>query len=288
MLKKIISTALVLISITASALSYSGVFALSQNSDIRLVGKYTLSGSQNIGLATYNAKDEGKCAELVGNDTGRKYRLSFSDAIGKVSKLVVPKSEAYSRRVGTATMTAGDKRCSYSYSDTNTTYYRIRIKLCDLFPYYYRFFNADGTMTQSNHDFKFKREQTSEGTYDSVLVIASGGMFTQCVPDENGEVEFYISSDINHEPKIYTAYEWKTADSSGMDSFNLDLTLSKVSMGNVNNDYSVDINDVTSMQYRLAELTAEFGEVSALLADVDGNGTLTINDVTALQNYLIQ
>lgn len=56
-------------------------------------------------------------------------------------------------------------------------------------------------------------------------------------------------------------------------------------MGDVNGNGVVDINDVTAIQYHLAELEP-LKDNQLAFADVDGNGAFDINDATKLQKYL--
>ncbi len=56
-------------------------------------------------------------------------------------------------------------------------------------------------------------------------------------------------------------------------------------IGDVNLDGVVDINDVTAIQYHLAELEP-LKDNQLAFADVDGDGFITINDATLLQKYL--
>ena len=55
--------------------------------------------------------------------------------------------------------------------------------------------------------------------------------------------------------------------------------------GDANGDGTVDIHDVTAIQRQLAE----YGEVNdPAAADMDGDGTVTISDVTAIQRMLAE
>ena len=56
-------------------------------------------------------------------------------------------------------------------------------------------------------------------------------------------------------------------------------------MGDVNGNGVVDINDVTAIQYHLAELEP-IRDNQLAFADVNGNGAFDINDATQLQKNL--
>lgn len=61
--------------------------------------------------------------------------------------------------------------------------------------------------------------------------------------------------------------------------------LDNVPVGDANGDGELTINDVTAIQLHLAELEP-FEGISLLAADVDKNGTIEISDGTAMQMYL--
>ena len=63
--------------------------------------------------------------------------------------------------------------------------------------------------------------------------------------------------------------------------------LDDVKLGDVNSDGYVNINDVTAIQRELAELE-DLNEVQELAADVNGDGVLDISDATTLQMYLAE
>ena len=56
-------------------------------------------------------------------------------------------------------------------------------------------------------------------------------------------------------------------------------------LGDVNNDHSVDINDVTDMiDYVLGKPVTPFNEINANVCD---DATIDINDVTTLINFVL-
>ncbi|MBU5462734.1 carboxypeptidase regulatory-like domain-containing protein [Lachnoclostridium sp. MSJ-17] len=65
-------------------------------------------------------------------------------------------------------------------------------------------------------------------------------------------------------------------------SFEPDYTL-----GDVNKDGTIDINDVTLLQKALAELE-KLDDAQTLAADVTGDGNLTIDDATTIQKFLAE
>lgn len=55
-----------------------------------------------------------------------------------------------------------------------------------------------------------------------------------------------------------------------------------ISTGDVNRDYTVNIDDATEIQKSLAEIIL-FDDEQTALADVDGDGEVSISDATAVQ-----
>ena len=58
-------------------------------------------------------------------------------------------------------------------------------------------------------------------------------------------------------------------------------------LGDANNDGTVNINDVTAIQRHLAEQTLLTGD-DFTAADITGDGEVSIDDVTILQRYLAE
>lgn len=58
-------------------------------------------------------------------------------------------------------------------------------------------------------------------------------------------------------------------------------------MGDVNMDNALTISDATLIQKYIA-MMVDFSDLQLELADVDGNGTVNINDVTTLQKMIAE
>ena len=65
------------------------------------------------------------------------------------------------------------------------------------------------------------------------------------------------------------------------------ITGDGVLVGDANTDESVDVNDVTAIQYALVKLR-EFNSLQTIAADCDFDGNVTIKDATEIQFYLVQ
>ena len=63
------------------------------------------------------------------------------------------------------------------------------------------------------------------------------------------------------------------------------LNVGEYSLGDVDTDGNIDINDATTLQKYLAVL-CNLTELQRSLADTSANLTLDINDVTLIQKYL--
>lgn len=83
------------------------------------------------------------------------------------------------------------------------------------------------------------------------------------------EIRFICDSEYHEASTVYTSVEVKIAPYTG----------------DVNLDGSIDICDATLIQYFIAENIYDEG-VSAY-GDFDGDGQITVTDVTALQKYLV-
>lgn len=64
-----------------------------------------------------------------------------------------------------------------------------------------------------------------------------------------------------------------------------ETTPQKSKLGDVNGDNIIDINDATSIQCYLSELT-NFNDTQLEVADFNKNGTITVDDVTSIMLYL--
>lgn len=80
-------------------------------------------------------------------------------------------------------------------------------------------------------------------------------------------------------------YGWGMLDLSKFDINKTPEQIVPVTVGDINKDGRVSIDDVTCLQRHLADISAGVCDVRA--ADINGDGKVDINDVTALQTKLI-
>ena len=173
----------------------------------------------------------------------------------------------------------------YSFDSTGGRYRKIRIKLSDFSDY----FNEDGSHTENLFDseyfnFNFKPQSDANGKYyNSTLVIKSGAAHNAVSPDENGEVEIYISLNPNHKTETFITYYSPDSSGGGI----MGGTLYGATFGDVNASGHIDISDVTSIQLSLAGKT-KLDSLGKFHADVNLDGIYNVKDVTALQIALAE
>jgi 2-polyprenyl-3-methyl-5-hydroxy-6-metoxy-1,4-benzoquinol methylase len=89
--------------------------------------------------------------------------------------------------------------------------------------------------------------------------------------------------------KIEKALADKNASIAGIDISKFALIAaakrSKLTFGNINLDYSVNVNDASLLQQYLSG-NAEFDSLQMYHADINRDGKINVQDVTALQNAL--
>lgn len=141
----------------------------------------------------------------------------------------------------------------------------------------------------SNYDFEVDFISSDDnflsigGNSDSHLVIKKNGGHVTLTPD--GSMK-----------KIYTkvyGFESSVIENIGNVSkpISIDLKTGKTAddaiTGDVNLDGRITINDVTTIQYYLAEM-ADFTDEQRVSADTNGDGEISIADATRLQMYLAE
>lgn len=280
MKKKILSL------ILCSALAFSGVITanaveISPSSFTDLKTQYQLSDT-TILTHSYNIEPDypGKLS-YQSYDEKQLIRLNFIEAIETPQMI---------------NFNACDKFCLdfslkkepdsfYNYSsylkNKGGVYRKVKIKLSDFSDY----FTEDGSLIFPNTDEtktfteNFKKKSNEDGTYyNSVLFIKSGASHTAAIPDENGEVEFYLYLNPCEQTRFYCTVELKeekyTYTPHGFPI--------EIHFGDVNQSYYVDVNDVTQIQLALAG-AVDLDNYGKFNADINLDGIRDVKDVTALQ-----
>jgi hypothetical protein len=168
-------------------------------------------------------------------------------------------------------------------SNTGGTYQKVRIKLSAFSSY----FNEDGTVTNETiaggtHDYNFTNE---DGKYISSLVFFSGGAITAAVPDKNGCVEIYISTNVGQVIEYTTSFmeinNYQYASVGGTSG----NTLCGLTIGDTDKTGYTSIADVTLIQKYIVKQES-FDELQLRNADTDFDGTIDIADATIIQKQL--
>ena len=170
----------------------------------------------------------------------------------------------------------------YTFDTTGGEYRKVRYKLAN-----HDAFNEDGSCSIDGINYYFSDDQhIDNGTYSSSLVIVSGGVVNFVAPDENGCVEFYVSTDINERVKYYTDFRFEKGSSSGGMGGTNGGNVEGFTKGITNDSpYSVRISHATEIQRYMAK-QHKFTNMQSYRADVDNNDVIDIVDATLIQMYL--
>ncbi|MGN0500622.1 MAG: dockerin type I repeat-containing protein [Ruminococcus sp.] len=210
---------------------------------------------------------------------GKEYSVNFADCISGPKTLTLPSAEEYR---GYLSMDGSASGSTYhNFENTGGEYVKVKIRLSDINPNY---FNSDGTHTKNGHNYKFTFEKTSDGYYDSVLYFVSGGVVTGVTPN-NGYASIYISTNVGDITEYSTNYSYRTETVFGSGGGANGLTARELIFGNMDFDYSVNVNDVTALQQYLAG-EMEFDTLQYFYADINRDGIRNVTDVTALQTAI--
>ncbi len=286
-MKKIISITLCIILILLGTISanaaetFSGV--ISQKPYFELVGEKVYVPNNTILKYAYNIPSSYQYYLQLRNikDSSNIIDIKFTDC-NKGTKLVSGVSAEY--EIFSYDQSRGISSGNpHSYKDTGAYYQKVKVKLSDFCEY----FNEDGSHTYTierindTHNYDF-----TDGTkYKSSLIITSGAAMTAVIPNRDGTAEFYIKlsigkSDVEFYTNISAYFEPTTYGTGSVES------PLKLGMGNVNLDYCLDINDATYIQKTLVN-NESADKLYRFLADVNGDGVVSILDATALQKALV-
>lgn len=286
-MKKIISITLCIILILLGTISanaaetFSGV--ISQKPYFELVGEKVYVPNNTILKYAYNIPSSYQYYLQLRNikDSSNIIDIKFTDC-NKGTKLVSGVSAEY--EIFSYDQSRGISSGNpHSYKDTGAYYQKVKVKLSDFCEY----FNEDGSHTYTierindTHNYDF-----TDGTkYKSSLIITSGAAMTAVIPNRDGTAEFYIKlsigkSDVEFYTNISAYFEPTTYGTGSVES------PLKLGMGNVNLDYCLDINDATYIQKTLVN-NESADKLYRFLADINGDGVVSILDATALQKALV-
>ena len=290
MKKKFLSVALCAALAFTSAISANAAFAPVEYKGFKALSEQIYISDNTVKVFTYNIDETHTNGILYkGGDTQTKYNILFKDCISSPQSMLLPASEKYARYLSSG---SGNIYATHSFATTGGRYKKIRIKLSEFNTY----FNEDGTHTKSvgiiepfDYNYKFKYEPMPNGCYyNSCLALISGAAVTAVTPDENGEAEFFVSTDVGSVTEMMTTFSYRTEKSSGGGGGNVGGYISsKLKFGNVDLNHWVDVNDVTFLQLYISGKT-ELDTLGLFHADVNCDNIYDVKDVTALQFGLIK
>ncbi len=277
MKKKIISLILCSTLALSSAVTASA-FKIDSKSFVELPEEYDLPENKILQY-TYNIDLEHNGRVLFFSyDTGEILtRLDFKNC-SNIPKTIDFKQEPIKYALGVdAEQDFTGKGGFSAFECDGGKYKKVRVKLSDFDDSFtedgrYKFYSYtfdDNVIADFN-----KKYNANGGYYDTFLVIKSGAAYNAVVPDENGEVEFYLSLNPTHTTLTL------------IDIGKYDITMCSrdlcVQFGDVTESGFVDVTDVTYIQMALAGVVTldDYGKFNA---DINLDDVIDVKDVTALQ-----
>ena len=233
---------------------------------------YNISKNHTWATSFYSASGDANSAMIYAKDCVDK-------------PYVLPVMSGSEYRVGMFGESGGSGYQYFSYDTTGGIYQKVRYKLSQCGD-----FNEDGSYTGDKYTYRFGDDQTEgQNWYSSGLIFYSGGAVTFAAPDEDGYVEFYVSTDIEVDTTFtyHTLYsiDTNTSSTSGSDGSDevlvIDFMKGYVSMASM----VVSIFDATHIQKYIAKME-QLSEIKKFCADVNVDGEVNIMDTTAIQFYL--
>lgn len=256
--------------------------AVKQNKNYQILSSKITTKNNTISIYTYNMKNTGSGGGFVldGQKSGKRYKYIFKNYLSAPKTITMPSNEKYN--IWTCLSSSMGGTTNLDLRQAGGEYVKVRAKLSDINP---NEFKSNGTHTQDGHTYNFTRQTVKDGYYESVLFFQSGGVFTGAVPDSNGYVEFYVSTKVDHSVNYFTEYGLDVGLTSGGGGGTNGRDIYKLTFGNINLDYSVNVNDASLLQQYLSG-NAEFDSLQMYHADINRDGKINVQDVTALQNAL--
>lgn len=202
-----------------------------------------------------------------------EYKLYYSNNINEYNDIEIEEGEY-------GFTTSLSKR--FDSTKTGGLYVKVKIKLSEFKEcfndkgHYYEDLFADKYL-----DYKYNKYEVI-GYDASTFEILSGSYMKRTIPDENGEVEFYIhKSDIVGE-KTYALIGVSYSDGKKQTATLKNEILEKLTLGNVDCNDDLDVKDVTALQLYIAGLS-DLDELGLFHADTNNDGFYDVKDVTHLQ-----
>jgi hypothetical protein len=281
-MKKFVSIALCAVLAAGGAVSANA--AVKQNKDYQILSSKITTKNNTISIYTYNMKNTGSGGGFVldGQKSGKRYKYIFKNYLSAPKTITMPSNEKYN--IWSCLSSSMGGTTNLDLRQAGGEYVKVRAKLSDINP---NEFKSNGTHTQDGHTYNFTRQTVKDGYYESVLFFQSGGVFTGAVPDSNGYVEFYVSTKVDHSVNYFTEYGFDVGLTSGGGGGTNGIEIYKLTFGNINLDYSVNVNDASLLQQYLSG-NAEFDSLQMYHSDINRDGKINVQDVTALQTAVAE
>lgn len=295
-MKKVLTIALVVL-LAALSVTASSAATVGDDSAVSAATTYERIKGLSIGKGkmlfyTYNLDSDTTASYYLENVTKNTQTvIKFKDFYNSQKTISISTTDTYKPLMGVRGYGGGG---TFTYGNTAGKYDVIKIKLSDFSDY----FNKDGSHTQYCEavDGKFKytfRHQVVNGVDDlySGLFFESGGAVTCATPDSEGKVEIVVSKNPAHSVRFSTDYGYvirsKGGASIGSGGGKNRGYLPGLRIGDVTSNDYVDVNDVSSIQSYLANMSS-LNKLQRRSADLNRDGKITIEDVTILQRYLAE
>lgn len=282
-MKKIICIALCALTAVGAAVT-ANAKTVKQHKGVEIYSSVKNIANNTLLVSAYNLPSDYTSGVLFkGGDTQKKYSMDFIDCKDGDKTLFMPSTEKYARYF---TDGSGNIYATFTFDDKGGRYVKAKINLHDVAPDY---FNEDGSHTKESssygsHDYKFKYEEANDGGYfKSALYFQSGGAVTGVVPDKDGCVEIYLSTKINERTDYCTTYSYRTNYVIGGGGGTTGSGISILRFGNIDLRGTVDVNDVTTLQQYVANPETELDSLQYYYADTNFDGCRDVRDVTVLQ-----
>ena len=205
------------------------------------------------------------------DNNSTRIRLDFSENLNEYKDIEIEPDKYYSEE-GINT---------FDSTQTGGLYKKVKIKLSE----FRDCFNDQGYIYEKyflKTYLNYKLNKYEENGYiASSFAVYSGAYIKRTIPDENGEIEVYVHTNVGEEVRTLVEFNYCDGKSKIGEGIYVEV-LDKLTFGNVDGSDYVDVNDVTFLQLYLAGRW-ELDELGLFNADTNCDGIYDVKDVTHLQ-----
>ena len=272
-------------------LSASIPFGAADAAAIKVAGKTSQKDGQLV-IYNYNVPSDTKAFIDVAEDgSDKRTRYNFGDSFNHPVSYTL-KKKTYSTYIGSRINSGGGSgsACSVFLEDSGGKYERVRIKLHDYSNYFTEKGTAISSASDKQHEYTFRQEAPDAygNIYSSVLVIYSGGAVNHVVPDKNGEVEIYVSTNIGVSTRFATDFLYELHQdgfTTGGGGGTSGSYFKGLTIGDADQNGYVTVSDATEIQKNAAGMNS-FDASQKRSGDVNRDGAVDVADATAIQMFL--